>query len=910
MAQQVSSTRRKPKAASGELATYRGMRDFDKTAEPRGASTKAATHNGSSQPLAFVIQKHAATRLHYDFRLEWGGVLKSWAVTKGPSYFPGDKRLAVQVEDHPREYGGFEGIIPKGEYGGGTVMLWDRGTWKPQGDVEEGLAKGNLKFTLHGKKLQGNWALIRMGGRAANAAKPNWLLIKEHDQYERSERDSAIIDEAPNSVATGRDLDAIASQEDRVWHSNKTKAGQPSGESSNEQREPAKLRSSKAGVKPRPVSSVALKQFPREKLPSFIPPQLATSVATPPEGKAWRHELKLDGYRIQAHITASKSARHVKLLTRKGLDWTHRMKDIASQLENLPVESAMLDGEVVVLTPSGATSFQLLQRAFQEGERHPLYYFIFDLLHLDGHSLRDQQLTTRREVLQKILDRSSLKNAEDSFIRFSEDLDVSGQEMFAKACKLGAEGIVSKQVTAAYTSGRSNSWLKIKCGMRQEFVIGGFTLPSDGSHGIGALLLGYYQGRTFMYAGRTGTGFTQATRRMLRNRFEKLRRQQPVFDAVPPDAKRGAHWVKPDLVAEVSFATWTADNLVRQASFKGLREDKSALDVVREEAKAVDDPKDHARKSKPKHSRSVQKAEQEKTTTSPNVRLTHPDKELDPESHLTKQELADYYRAIAKYILPYIASRPLSLVRCPDGSSRPCFFQKHLTGAMPEGIEGKEIAERRGGKKETYITLSTSEALTGLAQLSVMEIHPWGSRNDSVEKPDQLIFDLDPGDGVSWSTLADAARNVRAHLKKHGLESFLKSTGGKGLHVVAPILPEHEWPEVKAFARQLAHEIEAEDPELYLTKMTRSARKGRIFLDYLRNDRGATAVAPYSPRARSGAPVAIPLAWKELASTHAPIFRVHDFEHWSGRLRRDPWKNMLHLEQSLILPAQASGSRR
>jgi bifunctional non-homologous end joining protein LigD len=909
MTQRVSSTRRKPKAASGELTTYRGMRDFNKTAEPRGASTQAFSQKGSSRPLAFVIQKHDATRLHYDFRLEWDGVLKSWAVTKGPSYFPGDKRLAVQVEDHPREYGGFEGIIPKGEYGGGTVMLWDRGTWKPRGDVDEGLAKGNLKFTLHGKKLHGDWALIRMGGRAANAAKPNWLLIKEHDRYERSSAESAIIDEAPNSVATGRDLDAIASQEDRVWHSNKAKGGQSSGDSSDEHKGRAKQPGGNADVKSRIVSPAVLKQFPREKLPSFIPPQLATSVATPPEEKGWRHELKLDGYRVQAHISASKSVRRVRLLTRKGLDWTHRMKDIASQLESLPVESALLDGEVVVLAPSGATSFQLLQQAFQEGERQPLYYFAFDLLHLDGHSLREQPLTTRREVLRKILDRGSLTETKDSFIRFSEDLDVNGQQVFANACKLGAEGIISKQAVATYISGRSNSWLKIKCGMRQEFVIGGFTFPSDGSHGIGALLLGYYQGRTLMYAGRTGTGFTQATRRALRGRFEKLHRQQPAFDSVPSDAKRGAHWVKPDLVAEVSFATWTADNLVRQASFKGLREDKSASDVVREGAKAVEDPKDHGRKSKPKHSRLVQKAAQDETAAE-DVHLTHPDKELDPESHLTKQELANYYRAIAKYILPYIASRPLSLVRCPDGSSRPCFFQKHLTGSMPEGIEGKEIAERGGGKKEAYITLSTPEALMGLAQLGVMEIHPWGSHNDSVEKPDQLIFDLDPGDGVSWPTLADAARNVRAHLKKHGLASFLKSTGGKGVHVVAPILPEHEWPEVKAFARQLAQEIEAENPELYLTKMTRSARKGRIFVDYLRNDRGATAVAPYSPRARSGAPVAVPLAWKELASTHAPVFRVHDFDQWSGRLRRDPWRNMLTMRQSLRLPDQVQGHRR
>ncbi|MBT9332287.1 DNA ligase D [Paracidobacterium acidisoli] len=886
------------------LARYREKRDFNKTAEPRGGPSAAAKPEARGHTLAFVIQKHDATRLHYDFRLEWDGVLKSWAVAKGPSYFPGDKRLAVQVEDHPLEYGGFEGIIPKGEYGGGTVMLWDRGSWEPLGDASEGLAKGNLKFTLHGKKLHGKWALIRMGGRAASEAKPNWLLIKEHDQYEQAEKDPSILEDAPDSVTTGRDLKAIAAQEDRVWHSREANGEAAKGSGRGKAR--TKTNAAKRRRKGEPIATKALARLPRETMPAFVQPQLASLTAAAPEGDGWLHELKLDGYRMQAHIRRAKAGPEVKLLTRKGLDWTHRMADIAAELKELPVEAAILDGEVVALTPSGASSFQLLQQAFHEERRQPLYYFVFDLLHLNGHSLRGEPLTARKAMLAQLLGES---NGEDDewFVRLSEHLEEDGGRVFAHACRLGLEGIVSKRADAPYSSARGGSWLKIKCGMRQEFVIGGFTLPSDGGRGIGALLLGYYEGKKLIYAGRTGTGFTQAARRAMRERLEKLRRSGPAFDAVPAEAARGVRWVTPGVVTEVAFATWTADHLVRQASFKGVRDDKPAADVVRETEEPVPKTPQKA-KSAAKHSSAPVKQKAVAGKRAPaqthayEIRLTHPDKELDAESHLTKQELADYYLAIAQYMLPYIAGRPLSLVRCPDGSGHPCFFQKHVTAGMPDGIEGTKIAERGGGKAEEYITLSTPEALAGLAQMGVMEIHPWGSRNDAVEKPDHLIFDLDPGEGITWRVLASAAEEVRAKLKRYGLTSFVKLTGGKGLHVVAPLTPKEKWPAVKEFARRIALEIEAAHPELYLTKMTRAARRGRIFLDYLRNDRGSTAVAPYSPRARSGAPAAMPLAWKELSEGKMPVFRVHDFKEWSSRLRRDPWKAMAAVRQSLPEP--------
>ncbi len=537
------------------------MRDFSKTAEPSGAAPASSAPAGS---LPFVIQKHAATRLHYDFRLGLHGVLKSWAVTKGPSYVPGDKRLAVQVEDHPMEYGGFEGTIPKGQYGGGTVMLWDEGTWEPLGDADESLAKGNLKFFLHGQKLQGKWVLVRMGGKAAHEAKPNWLLIKEHDEFEQTAADEPIVEKAPNSVLTQRDLDAIARDGDHVWQSNR----------------PEKA----TGTKPAPAPpKPAAKPFApkdlegsKEAMPAFIPPQLASEMTVPPAGPDWVHELKLDGYRVQAHIEKGK----VRLFTRSGLDWTHRMTPVARALAPLNVESAILDGEVVVLSPDGQTSFANLQAAFDEGAAHPLTYFVFDLLHLNGHNLRQQQLTARKELLAHLIE--SLPGQQS--IRYSQHVATEGKPVLDAACKLEAEGIVSKLSTSTYTSGRSKSWYKIKCHRRQELVIGGFTKPSNGSEGIGALLLGYYEDKKLIYAGRTGTGFTQASGLKLRQQLEALRQKEMPFTSMPSPAKKGALWIRPELVAEVQFSTWTSDHLLRQASYKGLREDKKPAEVRREVA--------------------------------------------------------------------------------------------------------------------------------------------------------------------------------------------------------------------------------------------------------------------------------------------------------------------------------------
>jgi bifunctional non-homologous end joining protein LigD len=910
-----------PKTASElideQLARYRTMRDFHVTSEPSGSEGRngKALRQAPGEQFPFVVQKHRATRLHYDFRLGLHGVLKSWAVTKGPSYVPGDKRLAVQVEDHPMEYGGFEGTIPKGQYGGGTVMLWDDGSWEPVGDPDAGLAKGNLKFILHGKKLHGKWVLVRMGGRAAREDKPNWLLIKEHDEYERKPEDPSILDEAPDSVISGRSMDAIAGDEDHVWQSNRpeTKSGSKKTITASE-----RLRKDLEPFRPQDLPGK------REKLPGFVPPMLAKESATVPDDKGWIHELKLDGYRIQAHVQSRGPDSAAKLFSRNGLDWTHRMPTVARELVRLPVEDAILDGEVVVLNSAGQTSFADLQAAFDENKPQAFSYFVFDLLHLNGHNLRNLPLIERKGLLLELIQRLG----ESEIIRYSDHLEGNGKQMLSEACRLGAEGIISKLASAPYSSGRSSSWMKIKCIREQEFVIGGFTQPSDGSYGIGALLLGYYDDGELKYAGRTGTGFTRTSSRALRDQLEKLRTAKSPFAEVPVDGRRGAIWVKPTAVAQVQFRTWTADHRVRQASFKGIREDKAASEVRREEPDpALSKKPEQAQKKATRVTRSKPSSEgddaspasasagttaRQQTSTktdrsvkasganrSTAIRVTHPDKIIDPKSQLTKQALVDYYLAVADNMLPHIAGRPLSLVRCPDGAGDHCFFQKHLGQGMPQGVEGVEIPHKKDKGSEIYVTLSTAEGLAGLAQMNVMEVHVWGSTNAALECPDRIIFDLDPDEGVKWKTLSEAAMEVRERLRELGLKSFLKSTGGKGLHIVAPIRPEYDWNIVKSFTHAFSLQMENDNPQLYISKMTKAARKNKIFVDYLRNDREATAIAPYSSRARLGVGAALPLHWSELESPERPFFAVADFAQWQARLRRDPWKEMLSLEQRI-----------
>jgi bifunctional non-homologous end joining protein LigD len=894
-------------AVDEQLERYRSMRDFKITAEPSGG--KSGKRQGEAKGLPFCIQKHAASHLHYDFRLGWNGVLKSWAVAKGPSYFPGDKRLAVQVEDHPMEYGGFEGIIPQGQYGGGTVMVWDQGTWEPQAghtDVDAGLRDGSLKFVMHGTKMKGKWALIRMGGKAANERKPNWLLIKEHDDFEQPNDETPVTVAQPDSVVTGRSIEEIAKNEDHVWNSKDT-AGKgkawfrQDAKKSGAVAESGRTRTARVLEMKRLDARLQLRKLPEEEQPEFIEPQLALQAETPPAGGGWLHELKLDGYRMQARKTED----GVQMLTRKGLDWTARMRAIADEVAKLAVEKATLDGEVVVLEANGTTNFADLQASFQEGAKHVLTYFCFDLLHVDGHSVRDLPLVERKEMLTEVLG-----GANEELLRVSEHLEANGEEMFHKACEMHAEGIISKKAAGLYSSGRGRDWLKLKCVHEQEFVIGGFTLPSTGMHGIGALLLGYYRDGKLVYAGRTGTGFTHKSHKIVRDKLEKLKQSSIAFAAVPAEARLGVTWVKPELVAQVRFATWTADDVVRQAAFLGLREDKPANEVVREEP--VMTPRTNAGRNavgRASH-RVITKTNVAAKTIATKaehapVRLTHPEKVLDEASGMTKQMLADYYWAVGERMLPHISDRPLSLVRCPEGAGNPCFFQKHTNAMLPPGIGSVDVADKNG-KVEPYITLNTAEALAGLAQMGVLEVHPWGSRNEDLERADRLIFDLDPDEALGWSVVTEAAGKIRASLKKLGLESFLKTTGGKGLHVVAPITPELEWPTIKEFAHRVVLAMEKAESGLYLTKMTKAARKGKIYLDYLRNERGATSVAPYSPRARVGAAVSMPLAWTELKLEERPVFRVADFVNWQSRLKTDPWKKMPTTKQRVTAEALES----
>ena len=901
-------------------------------AAPKEASTPREAQDqiqpGAKHP--FVIQKHAASHLHYDFRLGWNGVLKSWACAKGPSYVVADKRLAVEVEDHPMEYGGFEGIIPAGQYGGGTVMVWDQGTWQPQPgheDIDAGLRDGQLKFLMDGTKMHGKWALIRIKEHAAKpgekptrwsrSTKPNWLLIKEHDDFEQPADAPALTDAQPNSAVTGRTLDQIAKNEDHVWNSKETNTGPQAWYRQDEK--PAEPQAQVPQVSlPGPGKEVpldlteALKFLPTELQPSFLKPQLATETESPPAAAGWLHELKLDGYRMQAR----KQGPNVQMLTRSGLDWTDRVRAVAAEVARLPVEAITLDGEVVVLKENGTTNFADLQASFQEGARNPLTFFAFDLLHLEGRSPRDLPLIERKALLAEVL-----THAEPAHLQLSEHLDSNGEAMFKKACELHAEGIISKKAQGKYVGVRNGDWLKSKCLHEQEFVIGGYTLPGKGNAGgpgIGALLLGYYDkdpkaGGHLIYAGRSGTGFTQKFAATLRKRLETAETHTAPFHNPPAAARKDAIWVRPSTVAQIRFATWTAEDQLRQAAFLGLREDKPAGEVRRELAAPT--PKTNERKTSspaPPAKINAPAAASTPSAALPKapVRLTHPEKILDPTSRLTKQQLADFYWAVSARMLPHIAGRALSLVRLPNGIGGESFYQKNVTSTLPPGFDSVPVPDKKTGEIHQYVTLATPEAVASLAQMSVLEVHPWGSlagspeHPDSLEHPDRLVIDLDPDESLPWSTLTAAAAEVRALLKKFKLESFLKTTGGKGLHVVLPILPELAYPEIKQWCHGFVTLLERANPSLYLTKMTKAARTNKIYLDYLRNERGATAVAPYSPRARANVGVAVPLEWSELDLPTRPDFRVGNFATWQHRLHKDPWAKMLTLTQPITPEAR------
>ncbi|MGA9455901.1 MAG: DNA ligase D [Pseudolabrys sp.] len=844
------------------LRTYRAKRDFGITAEPKG---KVARKRGT----AFVIQKHAATRLHYDLRLELDGVMKSWAVTRGPSLVPGEKRLAVEVEDHPIAYNTFEGTIPKGEYGGGTVMVWDRGHWLPESDPHRGLAKGHLAFTLEGKKLHGGWHLVRMRRRSGEK-RDNWLLIKQDDDAGRSPKDEDILKEKPLSAASGRSMEQIEKGSRKVWHSNRATGGRTLTKTHRAAATPKKNIPRARTKKDDPDFAAGF-----SALPAFVPPCLASLSDSPPDQGNWVHELKFDGYRIQARLDHGKAT----LLTRKGLDWTKKFSTLAKAIAKLPAKTALIDGELVVEGDDGISSFSLLQQDLKNDRHDRLKFYAFDLLHLDGTNLADLPLTRRKVSLARLLHR------QPDPLRFSESLTEPGTTLLRHACKLGLEGIVSKIADAPYRPGRGHDWIKTKCSDRQELVVAGVVPSTADSRAVGALVLGFYGGGKLHYAGRTGTGFTHDAARKLFRRLMTLKSNEVPFEAVPAE-ERGARkpiWVKPAMVVEVDFRGWTHGDRVRQASFQGVREDKSAKEVVRERTIAATS-----------RAPAIKRSASAKNDTVAGVHLTHPDRVYWDDAGVTKRDLAEYYVRVWKWMRPHVAGRPISLLRCPEGASGQCFFQKHARAGIP--VEHLHLVLEKG---DEIISVDDLSGIVALVQGGVLEIHTRGTTIDDRERADRLVFDLDPGPGTSWDDVVEAARDVRARLSKLKLKSFLKTSGGKGLHVILPIKPT-PWNEAKAFAQKIAASMAADKPERYIATATKSGRSKRIFIDYLRNSREATAVAPYSTRARPGAPVSVPIEWSELGSLKsANQYTVLNLMQRLSRQRKDPWTGIGRVRQSL-----------
>jgi bifunctional non-homologous end joining protein LigD len=825
--------------AKPALSVYRAKRNFSKTDEPAGQKPPVP-----SSRLRFVVQKHAARQLHYDLRLELDGVFKSWAVTRGPSLDPADKRLAVEVEDHPLEYGDFEGTIPKGEYGGGTVQLWDRGNWQPEGarSAQEGFDSGDLKFTLDGSRLRGSWVLVRIRTDRYGGKRNNWLLIKHRDANALPGDGDALLKE-DRSVASGRTLQQIAD-------------GSP-------ERAKPFMRSAARPAQTHAAKSVApRKPVTVKTIPAFVEPQLAKLVDRPPEGPGWAHEVKLDGYRAEVCVSSGVAV----IRTRTGLDWTERFRAVAGDAARL--SDCLIDGEIVALDARGLPSFGALQSALSEEKSEDLTLFAFDLLFLGREDLRPQPLQERKARLAKLLNARGVGRR----LHYVAHLESSGQAVYASACKMGLEGIVSKQLNAPYRSGRSGSWIKTKCRAGQEVVIGGW-MTAEGT--VRSLLAGIYRDKRLIYVGRIGTGYGRQVAKTLVPRLKALTSKTNPFqgDNAPP--KEGnVRWLKPSLVAEIEFAGWTDTGMIRQAAFKGLREDKPARAVIQEiaapsPARSAEESKSmkNTRPLKTARGLPAQATRYDGSVKVREVAISKPDKALWPDAGdgepVTKADLARYYATIGEWMMPHLKGRPCSLLRGPHGVSGEHFFQRHAAPGMSPLLTSVKIR----GDKAPYVQIDRVEALVAAAQIATLEIHPWNCAPGNPEVAGRLVFDLDPAPEVKFQAVIAAAVEVRDRLKALGLETFCKTTGGKGLHVVVPLqvgkaaLP---WDVAKNFAHVVCAQMAEDSPAKYLDTMSKSKRAGKIFLDYLRNDRTATAVAVLSPRAREGAPVSMPIHWREV----------------------------------------------
>jgi bifunctional non-homologous end joining protein LigD len=839
-----------------ELKEYKQKRDFEKTGEPEGKPEKP------EERLKFVVQHHIARRDHFDFRLEWNGVLLSWAVPKGPSYDTRDKRLAVQVEDHPLEYRNFEGTIPKGEYGGGVVMLWDEGWWEPQADVEKGLGEGSLKFVLRGERLKGKWALIRMKAKAGET-KDNWLLLKEKDDYAKT---AGGISGFTTSVRTGRTMTEIEEGEDEKINNTRN---------------------------------------PFHK----IDVQLAKLVNTVPEGEEWLYELKYDGYRILAYL----EERNVRLITRNGNDYTKQFQDIAYSLTDWAAGRTMvLDGEMVIADAEGRTDFQALQNYMRNPGNKKLTYIVFDLLALDGADLRGHRLIDRKETLDALM-KDSPEN-----LYYSKHIRGNGKAGFLAACESNLEGLVGKKADSVYSGKRSGDWVKLKCDTRQEFVIGGYTLSDKKTSGVSSLLLGVYEGKELVYAGRAGTGLTERSMKELGKKFESIKREVTPFKRAPePRKNEKITWLEPGLVAEIKFAQWTGENLLRQASFKGLRIDKDPRDIKREntwdEAEEAEEAEEENKLTEEKSKEEKSKVEQTEKEQAPGkymekpvkgsggsiliegIRITSPDKVIFEDPEIKKADVVRYYAKVSERMMPYVGNRILSIVRCPKGITESCFFKKH-PGPDSEGIVTMPV-KSNSGEKEDYFYIGNASGLLSEAQMGTLEFHTWGSRINNLEKPDMMVFDLDPDEGMDPERVRLGVKDVKNILDQLSLISYLKTSGGKGYHVVVPFEPSVEWDAFHDFARHIAEIMEQKWPDRYTSNVRKEKRKNRIFIDWIRNGRGATSIAPYSIRARKGAYVSMPITWKEL-DTVAP-----DGVNMADALMRiggnDPWKDFYQINQRL-----------
>jgi bifunctional non-homologous end joining protein LigD len=808
-----------------KLEEYNRKRNFKRTGEPEGEAAEL------EESLRFVVQHHIARRDHYDLRLEWNGVLMSWAVPKGPSYNPRDKRLSVKVEDHPLDYRNFEGTIPKGEYGSGTVMLWDEGYWEPYGDVDAGLREGMLKFVLKGRRLKGKWALVRLKAKEGET-RDNWLLLKEKDEYMQTDDG---ISEFTDSIRSGRTMAEI-----------------------------------KAGADER----LAKNPF------SAAPVQLAKLVNTIPQSEDWLYEMKYDGYRVLAFVEGN----HVRLMTRNGKDFTARFQPVAASLIDWAAGRALvLDGEMTITDASGKTDFQALQNFMRNPQGQNLTYIIFDLLVMDGVDLRNRRLTDRKAMLEDLL-RDAPRN-----LCYSRHVTGRGQESLAASCEMGMEGIVGKKADSVYSGTRNGDWIKLKCDTRQEFVIGGYTLSDKRRSGISSLLLGVYAGKDLIYAGRAGTGLSESAMKELEEKFKAITRTTSPFKLPPkPRSNEKVTWLEPKLVAEIKFAEWTEDNLLRQASFKGLRTDKKPKDVKRE--KVDDEPQPETSTG---GMEMVEAAANELIIEG--VRITHPDKVLFEDSQTTKAEVIRYYEKVAERMLPYVSHRVLSIVRCPKGISETCFYKKH-PGQSGKGIVTIPVPASDGGTGE-YFYIESMLGLISEAQMGTLEFHTWASRIEELEKPDIMVFDLDPDEGMDLATVRQGVKDLKGVLTELSLVSYLKTSGGKGYHVVVPFKPAATWEVFYDFAKRIAEVMEQKWPERYTSNIRKAKRKNKIFIDWMRNGRGATSIAPYSIRARKGAKVSMPIAWDELDTIAPDGFDMKNALH---RINSDdPWKDFFNTNQVL-----------